>query len=115
MGDDHKPTPVTPFEPETDEEKRVEQAALSRIDLRKEIEAEMLRQNYTKNSTAPEITHRFLAKPTDVNWGGNVHGGTAMEWIDEAATNVTMSFSGERTVAVYAGGIRFYQPIHIDS
>ncbi len=113
MGDDHKPTPVTPFEPETDEEKRVEQAALSRIDLRKEIEAEMLRQNYTKNSTAPEITHRFLAKPTDVNWGGNVHGGTAMEWIDEAATNVTMSFPGERTVAVYAGGIRFYQPIHI--
>lgn len=113
MGEDHKPTPVTPFEPETAEEKRVEQAALSRIELRKEIEAEMLRQTYTRDSTAPEITHRFLAKPTDVNWGGNVHGGTAMEWIDEAATNMTMSFSGERTVAVYVGGIRFYQPIHI--
>lgn len=112
-GEDHKPTAVIPFEPENDEEKRIEQAALSRIDLRKEIEAEMLRQKYTADSTAPEITHRFLAKPTDVNWGGNVHGGTAMEWIDEAVTNVTMSFSGERTVAVYAGGIRFYQPIHI--
>lgn len=113
MGEDHRPTAVTPFVPETDEEKRVEQAALSRIDLRKEIEAEMLRQTYSDQSTAPEITHRFLAKPTDINWGGNVHGGTAMEWIDEAATNVTMSWTGERTVAVYAGGIRFYKPIHI--
>ncbi|MDO4820941.1 MAG: acyl-CoA thioesterase [Rothia sp. (in: high G+C Gram-positive bacteria)] len=54
-----------------------------------------------------------MAKPTDVNWGGNVHGGTAMEWINEAATSVTMAWSGERTVAVYAGGIRFYQPVHI--
>lgn len=113
MGEDRKPTPVTPYVPVTDEEKRVQQAALSRVELRKAIEAEMTSQTYTSASTAPEVTHRFLAKPTDVNWGGNVHGGTAMEWIDEAATSVTMAWSGERTVAVYAGGIRFYQPVHI--
>lgn len=113
MGEDRKPTPVTPYVPVTDEEKRVQQAALSRVEPRKAIEAEMTSQTYTSASTAPEITHRFLAKPTDVNWGGNVHGGTAMEWIDEAATSVTMAWSGERTVAVYAGGIRFYQPVHI--
>ena len=49
----------------------------------------------------------------DRNWGGNVHGGTAMEWIDEAGLACTMEWSGERTVAVYAGGIRFYHPVHI--
>lgn len=113
MGEDRKSQPVTPYVPETEEEKRVQEAAISRIDLRKAIEAEMTAQTYSSDTGAPVITHRFLAKPTDVNWGGNVHGGTAMEWIDEAATSVTMAWSGERTVAVYAGGIRFYRPVHI--
>ncbi|KAB1503005.1 acyl-CoA thioesterase [Corynebacterium sp. 320] len=113
MDENRKPKPVPTFTPTTEEEIRKERAALSRVQLRREIEEEMLRQNYTDNSTAPRVTHRFLAKPTDVNWGGNVHGGTAMQWIDEAATNVTMSWSGERTVAVYAGGIRFYRPVQI--
>ncbi|WP_018297385.1 acyl-CoA thioesterase [Corynebacterium lubricantis] len=106
-------TPVPSFIPTTDEEKRVAAAAESRIGLRKEIEQEMLSQTYDGESDAPRVVHRFLAKPTDVNWGGNVHGGTAMEWIDEAGMNCTMEWSGERTVAVYAGGIRFYKPIHI--
>ncbi len=113
MDENRRPQTVEPFIAETEEELRMEKAALSRVQLRREIEQEMLRQVYTSNSRAPEVTHRFLAKPTDVNWGGNVHGGTAMGWIDEAATNVTMGWSGERTVAVYAGGIRFYKPIHI--
>ncbi|STC68795.1 acyl-CoA thioesterase [Corynebacterium pilosum] len=108
-----KSTPVPTFVPETEEEKRMEAAAKSRIQLRKDIEEEMLKQTYDGESDAPRIVHRFLAKPTDVNWGGNVHGGTAMEWIDEAGMNCTMEWSGERTVAVYAGGIRFYKPISI--
>lgn len=108
-----KPTPVPEFVPTTEDEERMQQAALSRIDLRKGIEAEMLKQTYTDESTAPRVIHRFLAKPTDVNWGGKVHGGTAMEWIDEAGIACTMEWSGERTVAVYAGGIRFYKPISI--
>ena len=73
----------------------------------------MSKQTYDGPSDAPRMVNRFLAKPADINWGGNVHGGTAMEWIDEAATACTMEWSAERTVAVYAGGIRFYQPIHI--
>lgn len=113
MTEERKPKPVPPYVPETDEEKRVADAALSRVQLRKAIEEEMLKQTYTSDSTAPQLTNRFLAKPTDVNWGGNVHGGTAMQWIDEAATACTMQWSGERTVAVYAGGIRFYRPVHI--
>lgn len=104
---------VPPFVPETAEEQRVEEAAKSRIGLRKAIQAEMEKQTYEGPSDAPRLVTRFLAKPTDVNWGGNVHGGTAMEWIDEAGVACSMEWSGERTVAVYAGGIRFYKPIAI--
>ena len=104
---------IPEFVPTTEEEHEVREAALSRVELRKAIETAMEEQEYTDDSTAPELTTRFLAKPTDVNWGGKVHGGTAMEWIDEAATACTMEWSGERTVAVYAGGIRFYRPIQI--
>ena len=104
---------VPEFVPETDEERRVLDAALSRIALRKAIETEMEQQTYDGPSEAPRLIHRFLAKPTDINWGGKVHGGTAMEWIDEAGAACTMEWSGEHTVAVYAGGIRFYRPIAI--
>ena len=31
----------------------------------------------------PREVLRFLAAPTDVNWGGKVHGGNVMRWIDE--------------------------------
>ncbi|APT85396.1 acyl-CoA thioesterase [Corynebacterium aquilae] len=104
---------VPKFVPRNEEEERVYAAAESRIELRKAIEVEMEKQTYNGPSDAPRLITRFLAKPTDVNWGGKVHGGTAMEWIDEAATACTMEFSGEHTVAVYAGGIRFYRPIQI--
>ncbi len=108
-----KSTPVPTFTPRSAEEKRVQDAAKSRIGLRKAIETEMEKQTYNGPSDAPRLITRFLAKPTDINWGGKVHGGTAMEWIDEAGAACTMEWSGEHTVAVYAGGIRFYRPIAI--
>ena len=104
---------VPTFVPKTAEEERVLQSALSRIDLRRAIETEMEKQTYDGPSDAPRLITRFLAKPTDINWGGKVHGGTAMEWIDEAGAACTMEWSGNHTVAVYAGGIRFYNPISI--
>nr|BAD83824.1 hypothetical protein [Corynebacterium glutamicum] len=106
-------TPVPSFTPKNEKEQRVLEAANSRIGLRKAIEAEMEKQTYNGPSEAPRLITRFLAKPTDINWGGKVHGGTAMEWIDEAGAACTMEWSGNHTVAVYAGGIRFYQPIQI--
>jgi 4-hydroxybenzoyl-CoA thioesterase len=63
--------------------------------------------------TAPESTLRCLAAPTDVNWGGKVHGGTVMRWIDEAAYVCAVGWSGRQCEAVYAGGVRFYQPLLI--
>jgi acyl-CoA hydrolase len=31
-----------------------------------------------------DVTLRFLAQPADVNFGGKVHGGSVMRWIDQA-------------------------------
>ncbi len=60
-----------------------------------------------------EITLRFLAEPTDVNFGGKVHGGAVMKWIDQAGYACAVGWSGYYCVTVYIGGIRFYKPIFI--
>ena len=58
-----------------------------------------------------EITLRFLAEPTDINFGGKVHGGMVMKWIDQAAYACATGWSGHYCVTVYVGGIRFYKAI----
>jgi acyl-CoA hydrolase len=60
-----------------------------------------------------EVTFRFLAEPTDVNFGGKVHGGAVMKWIDQAAYACAVGWSGNYCVTVYVGGIRFYRPVFI--
>ena len=60
-----------------------------------------------------ETTFRFLAEPTDVNFGGKVHGGAVMKWIDQAAYACAAGWSGMYCVTVYVGGIRFEKPIRI--
>lgn len=59
------------------------------------------------------ITLRFLAQPTDVNFGGKVHGGAVMKWIDQAGYACAVGWSGYYCVTAYIGGIRFYKPIFI--
>jgi acyl-CoA hydrolase len=59
------------------------------------------------------ITLRFLAEPSDVNFGGKVHGGAVMKWIDQAGFTCAANWSGQYCVTVYVGGIRFYKPISI--
>ena len=59
------------------------------------------------------ITLRFLAEPNTVNFGGKVHGGTVMKWIDEAGYACATSWSKRYCVTVYVGGIRFHHPIRI--
>ena len=41
-----------------------------------------------------ELTMRFLAEPTDVNYGGKVHGGEVMKWIDQAGYAAAVGWSG---------------------
>ncbi len=58
-------------------------------------------------------TLRFLAEPSDVNFGGKVHGGAVMKWIDLAAYANAAGWSGKYCITAYAGGIRFVAPIHV--
>ena len=62
-----------------------------------------------------ELTLRFLAQPSDVNFGGKVHGGSVMKWIDQAGYACAVGWSGRYCVTVYVGGIRFYKPILMGS
>ncbi|MEO6874960.1 MAG: acyl-CoA thioesterase [Opitutaceae bacterium] len=65
------------------------------------------------NTAAREITLRFLAEPGDVNFGGKVHGGAVMKWIDQAGYACAVGWSGHYCVTIYVGGIRFLHPILI--
>ena len=60
-----------------------------------------------------EITLRFLAEPGEVNFGGKVHGGAVMRWIDQAGYSCAVNWSQRYCVTVYVGGIRFLKPIQI--
>lgn len=60
-----------------------------------------------------ELTFRFLAEPADVNYGGKVHGGVVMKWIDQVGYAAAVGWSGHYSVTVAVGGIRFVSPIRI--
>jgi len=60
-----------------------------------------------------ELPWRFMARPTDVNYGGKVHGGMVMKWIDQAGYAAAVTWSGRYCVTVAVGGIRFVAPIRI--
>lgn len=60
-----------------------------------------------------ELTLRFLAEPADINYGGKVHGGVVMKWIDQAGYAAAVGWSGTYSVTVAVGGIRFVTPIRI--
>ena len=60
-----------------------------------------------------EVVLRFLAEPTDVNFGGKVHGGAVMKWIDQAGYACAAGWSGRYCVTVSVSGIRFVRPIFI--
>jgi acyl-CoA hydrolase len=56
---------------------------------------------------------RFLAEPGHVNFGGNVHGGAVMKWVDQAGYTCAAGWSGSYCVTVYVGGIHFVHPIKV--
>lgn len=59
------------------------------------------------------LTFQFISEPTDVNYGGKVHGGEVMKWIDQAAYACATAWAQNYCVTVYVGGIRFFKPISI--
>lgn len=110
-----KSTAVRQWRPTTVSELDLHDLAAQRVEARARIRAAMESQTYSSEGTTPRLLLRFLASPRDVNWGGRVHGGTVMRWIDEAAHACARSWTRTRTVGVYAGGIHFHRPIEIGS
>ena len=107
-------TPVPELVPATLGEELQQAWARRRADLRAEVEAAMAGQAYSDAGTAPRVVMRFLAAPTDVNWGGKVHGGIVMRWVDEAAHVLVTRWTGSAAnVAIFTGGVRFYRPLRI--
>ena len=107
-------TPVRPLVPSGEAARVLADWAQRRGAVRAEIEEAMAGQVYSDAGTAPQLTMRFLAAPTDVNWGGKVHGGIVMRWIDEAAHVLVTSWTGTTAnVAIFTGGVRFYRPLRI--
>lgn len=58
-----------------------------------------------------QVEFRFLAEPTHVNFGGKVHGGMVMKWLDQAAYACAARWSSLYCVTVSVGTIRFRRPI----
>ena len=103
--EDGKPVPVPPFEPRDEWERGQHDRALAINVARRAIEEEMGGQEYDVETGSCRETLRFLAAPTDVNWGGKVHGGIVMRWIDEAAHVLATGWTGSpRNVAIFTGG-----------
>jgi acyl-CoA hydrolase len=54
---------------------------------------------------------RFLAGAGDRNLYGNVHGGSMMKWMDEAAYACAAGWCGLPCVTVSVSGITFHKPV----
>jgi uncharacterized protein (TIGR00369 family) len=59
------------------------------------------------------LSLRFLAQPNDVNFGGKMHGGALMRWIDQAGYACAVSYSGRYCVTKYVSDIEFARAIQI--
>ena len=113
VDEDGRPRAVPPWSPSSETDQVLHDRAEERLAPRRAIRDAMQQQVYSDQGTTPRSVLRFLAAPSDANWGGNAHGGTVMRWIDEAAYSCAAGWSSESAVAVYSGGIHFYHPIHI--
>jgi len=57
------------------------------------------------------VDFQFLAEPTHVNFGGKVHGGMMMKWMDQAGYACAVGWTGHYCVTVSVGAIRFRHPV----
>lgn len=113
VDEDGRPVAVPAWKPWSDADRTLATRVEARIEGRRVIQEAMSSADYSHEGTTPRTVLRFLAAPHDVNWGGNVHGGTVMRWMDEAAGVCAESWTGSPAVAVYAGGTQFVRPISI--
>ncbi len=106
--------PVRPWTPQTPEEEERQRLAQRRGSIRGEVEAAMVEAPAPDGDlTAESMVMRFVANTREVYPGEKVQGGAVMRWIDEAADVCASRWSGRSSVAVFAGGVRFYRPVRV--
>ena len=113
VDDNRAPRDIPQWQPADDHDRLLNERALERLDVRRRIRDATLAQSYSERGTTPRSKLRFLAAPTDANWGGNAHGGTVLGWINEAAYTVAARWTSTDAIANYSGGIHFLRPIKI--
>jgi len=60
-----------------------------------------------------KLNMSFLADPTDVNFGGSVHGGEVMKWMDNIGYALAARYSKGYAVTKFVDNINFHNPIKI--
>ena len=60
-----------------------------------------------------ELTMSFLAEPKDVNFGGHVHGGEVMKWMDQIGYALAVKYSKGYAVTKFVDNINFASPMKI--
>jgi acyl-CoA hydrolase len=55
----------------------------------------------------------FLAEPNDVNFGGKVHGGEVMKWMDQIGYALAVRYSKGYAVTKFVDNINFENPMKI--
>ena len=113
VDDDGRTVDVTPWDPPGAVLRAAAAQARRRVGLREQVKALVAAQDWTSPTLAHETTLRFLAAPTDVNWGGKVHGGILMRWLDETGYVCASSWSHTHVVSRFSGGVSFLRPIRI--
>lgn len=108
-----KPVEVPSLHLRTDADRILSERVRDRISLRAQIQESMAGARFTGAGTTPRTVLRFLASPSDVNWGGKVHGGRLMRWIDEAAFACAAGWAQADVTPWYSGGMQFKRPVQI--
>jgi|688.fasta_scaffold1478414_2 acyl-CoA hydrolase len=60
-----------------------------------------------------ELLMSFLAEPKDVNFGGHVHGGEVMKWMDQIGYALAVKYSKGYAVTKFVDNINFKSPMKI--
>ena len=60
-----------------------------------------------------ELHMSFLAEPKDVNFGGHVHGGEVMKWMDQIGYALAVKYSKGYAVTKFVDNINFNSPMKI--
>jgi acyl-CoA hydrolase len=68
---------------------------------------------YDNNRPSHQLTMTVLMTPDQANFSGNVHGGTILKLLDQAAYACASRYAGRYVVTLSVDQVMFRQPIHV--